>query len=213
MNFFSLDGPFQKYGTIVFDFIMINTLWLLITLFSFGTLSGIATVSMYSATYWGIYKSEGYPLKLFFSRFKKRFLITLGCSAVCIGIVLISFFNIKIISEGYITFTWLLPLYYVLIFYIIFILPYIIALLAETRLRFKHIFIYAFILAIKHLPTSILILIINALLVLGISYLNLGILILVAPATALISILISAKLFPKYDFSSLEKNELKTKED
>lgn len=213
MNFFSLDGPFQKYGTIVFDFLMINTLWLLITLFSFGTLSGIATVSMYSATYWGIYKSEGYPLKLFFSRFKKRFLVSLSCSAICIVIVLVSVINSKLISEGHLPFTWLLPIYYALIFYMIFILPYIIALLAETGLRFKHIFVYAFILAIKHLPTSILILIINALLVLGIYYLNvLGLLILVAPATALISILITDRIFTKYDFSSLEKIKLNAKE-
>ncbi len=77
MKIFDLDGPFQRYGTIVFDVLVLNIVWLLITVFSFGILSGPALTGLYSGMYAGVVSGEGYPFKQFFKRFGKRFLTSL----------------------------------------------------------------------------------------------------------------------------------------
>ena len=100
MKIFDLDGPFQKYGTILFDVLVINLLWFVLSFFTVGILSGPALTGTYAGLYSGIVTGEGYTFKQFFRRFKRRFIPSLIfgiLSCFFIGISLFIFYIILFI--------------------------------------------------------------------------------------------------------------------
>lgn len=206
MNFFNLDGPFHKYGTILFDLVMLNLLWLFISVFSIGILAGPATVALYFSIYHCVIKQSGTPLKTFFVTLKNKFkvsiltwLVVLFMSGTCVA-------SLYWISIGFMP-KWLYPLYFALLLYIILVAPFGIGLIAETDFKFKAIFKYSVLLAIKHLPYAILVLLITAG---GLA------LIYMQPITILIigslvalgqSFFVSEKVYARYDFDDFEENK------
>jgi len=165
MKVFDLDGPFQKYGTIVFDILLINTLWFLLTFFSLGILSGPALTGTYAGLYSGVISNEGYTFKEFIRRFKNRFLPSLLFGLLHLFILGISLANIYWVLSDIFGSTWLLPIYFFILIEVAFVGTYAYPLFAHTQLKLREVVKTAFFLANKHLPTTILCAVLNGIIV------------------------------------------------
>lgn len=213
MKLFDLDGPFQRYGTYVFDILFLNTLWLIISLFSFGILSGPALTAIYSGMYAGVVTSEGYPFKQFFKRFKKRFFASLALGFICAIFISLSSVTLFYLLPTYfsnlstVMFTAASALYLFILIQVMFLSSYVFPLLAQTDLKIRDILKSAFFLANKHLPTTILSALLNAfaiivfvLLVIG--YVQLFIFMFFGMGLIVLanSYLISKRILSKYEF-------------
>lgn len=171
MKLFDLDGPFQRYGSMAFDIIAVNTMWLLITIFSFGILNGPATTAAYGSLYASIISGEGYMFKQFFKVFRKRFFSALIFGIFSLILILISLFNIYMIFTETFGNIWLLPVYMFIFIEVGFISTFTYPLLAHTQGKLMEVIKTAFFLANKHLPTAVLASLINA----GLLYLVLNV--------------------------------------
>ncbi|WZL80698.1 DUF624 domain-containing protein [Vallitaleaceae bacterium 9-2] len=174
MKIFDLDGPFQRYGTIVFDVLVLNIVWLLITVFSFGILSGPALTGLYSGMYAGVVSGEGYPFKQFFKRFGKRFLTSLLVGLFTMFFVVVSLFNIFLIWTNQFGSVYILPFYLFVFIEISFISTYAFPLLAHSNLKFLDILKNSFLLANKHLPWTVVASLLNTVAVIVIALIFLG---------------------------------------
>lgn len=213
MKLFDLDGPFQRYGTYVFDILFLNTLWLIISLFSFGILSGPALTAIYSGMYAGVVTSEGYPFKQFFKRFKKRFFPSLALGFICTVFIGLSSVTLFYLLPTYfsnlstVMFTAASALYLFILIEIMFLSSYVFPLLAQTDLKIKDILKSAFFLANKHLPTTVLTAFLNAIAIivvvlLVIGYVQLFIFMFFGMGLIVLanSFLISKRILSKYEF-------------
>jgi hypothetical protein len=70
MNFFNIDGPFQRIGRLVFDIIALGLFWTLISFMGFGVTVGAVTTALYTSIYLNLVKDEGYAYKIFFKPLK-----------------------------------------------------------------------------------------------------------------------------------------------
>jgi len=174
VKIFDLDGPFQRYGTIVFDVLVLNIVWLLITVFSFGILSGPALTGLYSGMYAGVVSGEGYPFKQFFKRFGKRFLTSLLVGLFTMFFVVVSLFNIFLIWTNQFGSVYILPFYLFVFIEISFISTYAFPLLAHSNLKFLDILKNSFLLANKHLPWTVVASLLNTVAVIVIALIFLG---------------------------------------
>lgn len=156
MKIFDLDGPFQKYGSMVFDLLALNIIWLLLSVFSLGILSGPALTGLYAGTYASLVSGEGYAFKQFFRRFKSRLFTALLVSLFCFFFIGISIANIYLILQGIFGTIWFLPFYLFILLEISFIATYAYPLLAHSDLKAKELIKTAFFLSNRHLPTTIL---------------------------------------------------------
>lgn len=204
MNFFSLDGPFHKYGTIIFDLLMLNTFWLLISFFSAGLLLGPATTSLYHSLNYCVREASSKPMKEFFLNFKNNFKWSFLGGLFAIIILLADGFSLYLISIGAMP-NWLFIPYFMIILYLLMVIPYFTALVVHTDFGFKKLLKYSILLCIKHLPTTFLvliILIINGLVAWLTSFIAL--IIIVAPMVLIITYLISGRAFKDYDFAKFQ---------
>lgn len=207
MKIFDLDGPFQKYGTIIFDILVMNTLWFILTFFSLGILSGPALTGTYAGLYSGVVTNEGYTFKEFFRRFKNRFFVSMLFGIVHLIILVISLANIYMVVMNIFGSTLLLPVYLFVLLEVAFIGTYAYPLLAHTQLKFTEVIKIGFFLANKHLPTTLLSVILNGIVVSMIivvlfGYIQYGIY-LFAITGIVVSInsqLITKRILSNYDF-------------
>lgn len=156
MKLFSLDGPFQKYGSLLFDLMGLSVLWFLLSLFSVGLLLPLATVALFYAMHHAVINDEGYAFKSFFRILKTRFVR-------CIPVTLIFYFgyiltisNVYFVLTGVFNVPWLLPIYLFMLLELTLVFTYIFPLMAETELKLKPLFKYAFMLSNKHLVVSVI---------------------------------------------------------
>lgn len=156
MKIFDLDGPFQKYGSIVFDLLVLNILFFFIGFGSIGLLIGIANIAMYFAIYNSVIVGKGYTFKMFFSRFKERFLTGTATYLILTLFMILSGLNIWWILIGQITMTWLLPVYSFTMLELILTMTFMFPLAAHSKLKIGGLLKYSFLLANKHLPTAVL---------------------------------------------------------
>lgn len=167
MKIFDLDGPFQRYGTLVFDIIAVNTLWLVLSLFSFGILQGPALTGLYAGTYSGIVSSEGYTFKEFFRAFRKRFFQSMGIwflSILIYAVLIVDiYFTLNNLLPGF--FTYLIPFFIFMAIEMSFTATFAYPLLANSTTTFKETIKYAFILSNKHLGTAFIATIPNVIIV------------------------------------------------
>lgn len=204
MNFFSLDSPFQKYGTIVFDLLMLNIFWFFTTFLSFGILFPLASAALFHSVYNVIIKQEGYMMRLYFSVIKEKFLKSLLLSLISFVLYGICFFNIWTVWTGLVDIIYLLPLYFVILFEVCITLLYAYALLGETDMNLKQLIKYGFLLAHKHLLTSILCILIIVATTFILYVTNLvPVIFIMAPVFLLMAYLIHKRVFDKYHLDKL----------
>ena len=157
MKLFDLDGPVQRYGSIIFDLMVLTFIWFFITLFSFGLLGGIATTAFYHAVYHSVLDSSGSSLGLFFKTFRRKFIVATATYLTVIIALSISILCAYWVYTGIITIFWLLPVYLFLTLELLFVLTYLFPMLAHTSYKYKDVLKMSFLVAGRHLPTTILV--------------------------------------------------------
>lgn len=218
MKIFDLDGPFQYYGSMLFDLLVANLIWLFMTIFSFGFLSGPATLGLYQSVYHGILRKDGYVFKTYLNSLKKRFFFQLGFCLLYFVMLALSMVNLFLTYTGQFGTVWLLPVYFFLFLELCLIGTVALPLLSENRsLRMSDLLKVSFIIANKHLPWVFLASIPNILFVLifilSFLYTPLSVLLFFVPALSAISVgqLVFKKILAQYNFfeqkdSSLQQN-------
>ncbi|MCT4598465.1 MAG: YesL family protein [Vallitalea sp.] len=200
MNFFNIDGPFQRIGSFVFDIIVLGLIFSLISI-PLITI-GAALTALYAACYIALVKEEGYVFNTFFRTLKDKFIKSTLVWIILIIFYALMYFNITSITKGVIGIPWLLPLYYSITIEILITSLYIFPLLSISNLGIKKIFKYSFILANKHLPTSILCGAIMALYIVAFVSINpIIVIILTSVICYIFSQLIIKRILTKYDIS------------
>lgn len=158
-SIFSLDGPFVKYASLVADIIIISLLFML-TSIPIVTIGPSTTAIFYVMTK-RIYEKEGYLLKDYFKSFKENFFQSLIIGVLDFTLKLVLIFNIYLIFKGIV-----FPLstiqgkvfcviYLFLLIEVFIISLYVYPLLARFKMKTKEIFKTSFVLAHKHMPTTI----------------------------------------------------------
>lgn len=207
MKIFDIDGPFQYYGSMLFDLLVANLIWLFMTIFSFGLLSGPATLGLYQSVYHGILQKDGYVFKTYLNSLKNRFFFQVGFSLLYFMMLTLSVVNLFLTYTRQFGTIWLLPVYFFIFIELCLIGTVALPLLSENRsLRMLDLIKISFIVANKHLPWVFLASIPNILFVLifGLSFLYtpLSFLLFFVPALSALSIgqLIFKKVLAQYNF-------------
>lgn len=208
MKLFDIDGPFQHYGGILFDLLALNLIWVFMTLFSLGILSGPATIALYFAIYQSVVRREAYPFRSFFASLKKRFFFQLGFSLLYFIVVSLSIFNMYLTLTGQFGIIWMLPIYFFIFMELCLFGTVALPLMANNRdLSLFHLIKISFILANKHLPWVFLATLPNVLLVFVffisfVGYVEYSFPIFFLPALSALAsgYLISKKVLANYNF-------------
>ena len=203
MNFFSLDSPFHKYGSMVFDMVILNFLWLFTSVLSLGFLFPLASAGLFHGIYHVVILEEGYLLKAYFSVFQKKLLRSLGLTLMTFLLYGLALLNIWSVWSGYIDIIILLPIYMFLLFETMITTTYSYALLGETDMTFKQLMKYGFLLANKHLVSSIICVITIVALIFATGFSLLTLFFLVSPAYWLMATVIHEGVLSKYHLDKL----------
>jgi len=203
MNFFSLDSPFHKYGTMIFDMVILNFLWLFTSVLSFGFLFPLASAGLFHGIYHVVILEEGYMLRTYFSVFHKKIVRSLGLTLMTFLLYGLAILNIWSVWSGYIDIVILLPIYMFLLFETMITMTFSYALLGETDMSFKQLLKYAFLLANKHLLVSLVCVITIVTLIFATAYSVLTLFFLVAPAYWLMATVLHKGVLSKYHLDQL----------
>lgn len=205
MSFFSIDGPFQRYGTILFDLIVLGLLWFFISLFSLGILMPLATSALMNSIQHVLIDEDGYLMASFFSIFKKKFLKSLGLTVIGGVLFGISIFNIWSILFGHVNMPYLIGVYLILLLEVTLTMIYACALMTETDMKLKQLLKYGFLLANKHILISLAVIGSIVAVFIMTYYVNNALIILmsIAPLFWFISWLIYKKVFIHYHLEKL----------
>ena len=96
-SFFSMEGPFQTFMTLVFDIFILNILWILCSLPLFTI--GASTTALYTVMLKRARNNEGYIIKGFFRAFKENFKQSLPLALLFWGIAVVLFLDYLIMSR------------------------------------------------------------------------------------------------------------------
>ena len=152
-GFFNLDGPFYKWGTEVADIMILSLLWLIFSLPIFTI--GASTTALFYVCGKKVRKEDPYIFKSFLSSFKNNFkqgtVLTLVLGLLWFSVYL----YYKIITSGNAQ-VWLqiMGLFYMI--QVLIITLYLFPVLSRFEMTIKNLLITSFILANRHLPTTIL---------------------------------------------------------
>ncbi len=195
-NFFNMDnGFFTVLGKLV-DMVIISIIWLLLCI-PIVTI-GPATTSLYYAVVKVIRRERGYLFREFFRSFKTNFK-----SGLISGILLTLLFVVLIFdrrfasglsgNQGFI----LMSIFNAMLFLLVCVTIYIFPLLSRFSMGIKQLFKTALFMAMKHLPTTILLVIITAVFVLG-TYAILPLFLITPALCILLWSLLLERVFKKY---------------
>ncbi|WMJ88696.1 YesL family protein [Anaerocolumna sp. MB42-C2] len=195
-NFFNMDnGFFTALGKFV-DLIIISLVWLILCI-PVVTI-GPATTSLYYAVVKVIRRERGYLVREFFHSFKTNFKTGLIAGIILTVLFAVLVFDRKFATtmtgnQGFI----LLSIFNAMIFLLICVTLYLFPLLSRFTMGIKQLFKTAVFMAMKHLPTTILLIIIFAAISLGTYIMPIAILISPALCILLESFLLE-RVFKKY---------------
>jgi len=204
MKFFSLDSDFHKYGTILFDLIVLSALWFITVFLTLGLLSPLANAAMFNSMNHTLIEEDGYMMQSYFILFKKKFFKALGLTLIGILLFGMASFNIYTVVSGIFKASFLLPLYLLVFAEVTIIMLFASALLAETDMTLKQLMKYGFLLSNKHILVTLACL--GSIVALGylcVMYNPMFMLIGLAPLFLLHTWLIYTKVFSKYHLDKL----------
>jgi len=154
-GFFSLEGPFYKFGSILADIMILSLIWLVCSI-PFVTV-GASTTAVYYVMTRRISNREGYIFRDFFSSFKSNFMKSTGVwllTLLVLGILYINIRNIEVV-ENEIMRLIILPFQICFIIELCLLHLYVYCIIARFDMNFKETLKTAFFMANKHLLTSI----------------------------------------------------------
>ncbi|QHQ61834.1 DUF624 domain-containing protein [Anaerocolumna sedimenticola] len=195
-NFFNMDnGFFTALGKFV-DLIIISLVWLILCIPVITI--GPATTSLYYAVVKVIRRERGYLVREFFHSFKTNFKTGLVAGVILTILFIVLAFDRRFATTmtGKQSFI-LLSVFNAMIFLLICVALYIFPLLSRFTMGIRQLFKTAVFMAMKHLPTTILLIIIFAAISLGTYIMPIAILITPALCILLMSFLLE-RVFKKY---------------
>jgi len=205
MKGFKIDGALLRIGTIVFDLLILDILWVVISALSLGILAGNATVAMENAIYHGIILNEGNTLPIFFSNLKRRFIFVLLFSVAFIFISAFAIFDLFLLNQMGGHMKMLQPVFIAVLLLLLLVSPYVTALLSQTQLKARATIRMAFLLTFRHVGISILCLIAALLVGVGIyATYGMGALFLISPLNTLTAYLVLKHVLTLYDLQDPE---------
>lgn len=160
-NIFNSDSGFSKFMNRVADLFILNILWIFCSI-PIITI-GATTTALYSVNLKFIDNEEENLIKTFFKSFKENFkkstiiwLIILSLSII-LGVNLVFWLKCGL-SLSYFA----LPFIFFSLFIFLLVIPYIFIILTKTKCSILNIFKYCFIISLKNLPYSVLIVLFGA---------------------------------------------------
>lgn len=156
-GFFSLDGPFNRVGSVVADIMILGVLWLI---FSIPLITiGASTTALFYVSTRRISDREGYLLRDFFSSFKSNFFTSTKIWLIWLVLFGMLVVNINLLwNEGAIggmLGTLILALQIVLMLELVFISVYLYPLVARFEMGAVQIAKSAFFMANRHIFTTL----------------------------------------------------------
>lgn len=152
-GFFDLDGPFNRFGTFLFDIIALNFIWFIFSIPVFTM--GAATTALFYVVGKKVRKEDGYLLKDFWKSFRMNFKQSTVIWILMLFIILIARFNLKSAHLFGNMGKALIVFQYAILLQLIFIGIYIFPLLSRFYLTIAGALKMAFIIANKHLFTTL----------------------------------------------------------
>ena len=194
-DFFSLDGPFQKYGGFVGDMMILSFMWMLfsVPLFTIGA----STTALFYVSTRRIADRERYITSDFWEAFKSNFVkSTLLWLGYCVILILLV---INILMSGQIGdwSSFVLPVQIIMLAQLIFIFIYMFPIAARFEMKKRDIIKTSFFMANRHLLTTLT----CAVLIVGVLYVILLIpfMIFLAPGIyAIMSSYMLVRVFKRY---------------
>ena len=155
MKIFDMNSSFYKFGTLIFDLMVLNLLFILSTAIGFGFTFGVSFIAMIYTIYESIRKDQGRLLYHFVksikTNLKQGILLSIMISALSLSATLV-IKNISIFEKHS---TLILIIQYMLLFETSIISLYLFPMLAKIQMNSKEAIVNSFFLAHRHLLTSI----------------------------------------------------------
>lgn len=155
MKIFDIDSPFAQVMTVLYELILLNIYFLVTSFLTLGIGTGVAITAMIYAIYHGLRREEGSVRQLYFKSLKMNFKqVTLYWVGVLV-IASISYFNLlnmevlRQLSFVFVVFQ------YIVLYELIVISLYYFGIQSKLTLSNKEAIKSAFIMAHKHVLTSI----------------------------------------------------------
>ena len=156
-GFFSLDGPFYRFGSLLADIMILGVAWLLFSLPLFTV--GASSTALFYVTTRRIANREGYILRDFWAAFKSNFkkatllwLIMAGLTGT-LAYYLLNIANLADIMGGMVSY--LIPAWIVILIEIAFMMVYLFPITARFDMKFTQILKSALFMANRHIFTSV----------------------------------------------------------
>ena len=195
-DFFSLDGPFNKYGGYLADTLILSAMWIILSI-PIITIGASTTALFYVSTR-RISEREGYIAGDFWHAFKANFVRSTVIWLLLIGVTFVVSFNL--LNIGFVT---TLPLLFfvgqvVIIIQLTFFTVFVFPLTSRFEMTFKQTFKSTFLLANRHIPTTVLCALLLVALVIGVMAFA-PVLIIAVPGTyAMLASYFLMRVFKKY---------------
>lgn len=195
-NIFNMDnGFFTTLGKIV-DIVIVSVVWLLLCI-PLVTI-GPATTALYYTIVKVIRRERGYVMREFFSSFKSNFKVGAisGIFIILASLMLLFDRSFAKTMEGNFGIA-LFSIFNALIFILISVTIYVFPLLSRFKISVLQLFKTSLFMAMKHLPTTILLVLVTAVFALGTYILPIAVLITPGLCLLLWSLLME-RIFKKY---------------
>lgn len=203
MSFFSMDGPFNRIGTQVFDFVALNLLWLALSIFSLGLLFPLATAALLYTVHHVIVQEDGYMFRTYVTFVKDNFKKFLPLNFFVLVALLLGIFNIITVSSPDAQYSFLLPVYLPIFYEIVIVSLYACAMFGEEPMKLRRSIKFAFIFANKHLFISLLSFFLILAFTLAAEFLPILLAFGVTPLIWVLVQLVLKRTLGKYDLSKL----------
>ena len=153
-DFFSLDGPFNKYGGILADMIILSLMWLFFSIIGLGFTIGASTSAMFYVSTRRISNREGYITSDFWLAFKTNFKRATIVWLIIMVLVSIIWFNLNnLAAVGGMTFV-ILPAQILILIQIVFVSVFVFPMNARFDMGIKQLVKSSFFMANRHLLTT-----------------------------------------------------------
>ena len=155
MRLFDQDSGLSKYGGLLFDLTLLNFLVLTLSILSLGLGFGAAVTAMMFSIDRTLFEGRGYALKNFFLSLKRNWKQASILWITSYAIIGLCRFSIGLFSQMEGALSSLTIVYMAIIIEVTFILIYAIPTLALIEVKLKDLVQQAFVLAHKHILTSL----------------------------------------------------------
>ena len=208
MRFFDQDGGFVKYGAIVFDLVQLNFFVLLISILTFGLGFGASATAMMYSIDRTFFEDKGYALKNFWKSFKLNWKQASVLWGMALAVILVGRLGINIVVQIGGLLSALAIVQTALIIETLFILIYAIPMLALVEFNLADLVKNAFVIAHKHILTTLMCLALIGLVVfMSLELHSVFLLFLTSGVGVVMNQLVVRKVLVQY-FSEEQKREL-----